>query len=171
MSRAERPISQRKYDKLRDKAQKWYENCQELKIYTKELEGHLEKLIEEKENNVCNDTELSGKYDDALDSLTEYKKIVSKYESNNNHTSLNDENKQLTVQNRKLQKELLELEEERRNDFRRTFVIEKDIVLKEGKIEQQGAQIDSLKNRYADLLEEYKEMRRFDRVKRVNRDE
>ena len=44
-------------------------------------------------------------------------------------------------------------------------------MLKEGKIEQQSTQIESLKNQYTDLLEEYKEIRRFDRVKRVNRDE
>ena len=116
---------QLKYDKLKEKASKWYD-------YSYELENKVETLSEE------------------LQLLKTKNEELLEHEKENNKT----------VRSLKRQ-----FREEKEKYLSKITILERDIVLKDGKIQQLEDAKQDLQDRYRELKDDYREQQKWSRGK------
>lgn len=136
-------ISRKKYDKLLKKAQQWANIVKDLDQNLKNLELRNEELNTEKDELYNNYIELKKHKGDS-----------------NRLCELEDENKELKNAIKLVKQQI---KDEKEQEYKNTFNLQKDNMLKDGKIQQMQDTIESLKQRYKDLYEEYRDQRRWNR--------
>ena len=136
-------VSIKKYDKLLKKVQEW-------SIFIKELETSLEHV--ELRNEELN-TEKEELY-------TKYIELKKHKGDSNRLCELEDENNELKNAIKLIKNQH---KEENEQEYKNTFILQKDVMLKDGKIQQLQDTVESLKQRYKDLYEEYRDQRKWNR--------
>ena len=142
-------VSREKYDNLKLKAKQWFENCERLE----------EKL------SIVNDVE------EELDTLEEKCRILidenkelSKYSGNKPDSDLLDE---LENENKSFRKEIRTLKRENKDidEKNKTKIsqMERDILLKDGKIQRLEETKKDMKERYNELKDDFREQQRWNR--------
>lgn len=144
-----RTVPRDKYEVLKEKASQWKRQCEKL----------LEKL------SVVQDVE------DELDRLEEKCRILEKENEElkkaGNNTPDNDLLDELETENKAFRKEIRGLKRENKelseNDKNKIVQLERDILLKDGKIQRLEEAKKDLKDRYSELKEDFREHQRWAR--------
>ena len=137
------PVSREKYDNMKDKANKWRDECEQLKekfIVLQDLEADLDKMLA-----------LNNKLLEENDTLSNNKELLDELEN---------ENKIFRKDIRCLKKENKTLVE----DYNKKLAnLERDILLKDGKIQRLEEAKKDNKERYNELKEDFREQQRWNR--------
>ena len=147
-------VSREKYDSLMTKATQWRDECEKLKdtlIVVQDVEVDLDRL-EDQVNNLSKENE-------AL-----HHKIKNDTPDNEILYELENENKLFMKEIRLLKREIKELNEKNSVKWSQ---MERDILLKDGKIQRLEESNKDLKDRYTELKEDYREQQRWYRQKEV----
>jgi len=147
-----RHVSLTKYENLKSTASKWMNECETLReklVVVQDIENDLDKL-EEKNTILLEENEyLTRKLKDRLpdaDLLEE----------------LEDENKNFRKEIRGLKRDNKELSDKYQSIISQ---LERDILLKDGKIQRLDEATKDLKERYNELKEDFREQQRWNRQK------
>ena len=149
-----RGVSREKYDALKEKTLVWYENAQDFQEKNEKLRSLNEELEQMNEKLTK----------DLIEANTEIKYLKSASPEAQPDLDLLDEleleNKNQRKTIRSMKKEYRELEEKYAGKIAH---MERDIMLKDGKIQQLEDAKKDLKERYKDLKEDYREQQRWAR--------
>jgi len=132
-------VSRRKYNKLLDKSEKWVQKCDELSTRLDEVldeNNNLKRQIKQLKSVEIPDTDLMDE--------------------------LESENKNFRKELRNLRRQMKVNEEKYKN---RIAQLDRDILLKDGKIQRLEEARKDLKERYTELKEDYREQQRWNRNK------
>ena len=139
-------VSRQKYDSLKTKAQKWADLVEELNVQILRLTKDNESLSSENEDLHSELSEL--KKQDPVD--TEQVEV------------LEEENRELKKHIRSLKKKLSEEDEHVRD----MIILKNELLFKDGKINQLQDTVESLRDRYKELKEDYRDQIRSERGKK-----
>jgi len=144
-------VARQKYDALKEKTRTWYERAQDFQEKNEKLLSLNEELERENERLTNANRELTA----------EVKRLKS-YDEEQPDPDLIDEleaeNKSQRKIIRNMKKESKEIEEKYAGKL---VHLERDIMLKDGKIQQLEDAKKDLKERYKDLKEDYREQQRW----------
>lgn len=161
-------VSSKKYKRLKSHIREWHAIAANLKDKIEDLTNKNENFERENEDLTQDKSDLLSK----CNKLTrERDTIVEKYEElksrpplvrvdNTRIDELKSENRDTRDIVKQLRRQLKDTEE---RECKNTFSLQKDVMLKEGKIQQLEDALESLKHRYTDLYEEYRDQRRWER--------
>lgn len=139
MSTRKEYVSREKYEVLKEKAQSWYERSKEFENKNRELSLSLEKSNSE--------VKRWKNYSENVPDVGDIEELEA--ENKNNKKTI-----------RSLQKELQDIREKHAS---RNASLERDIMLKDGKILQLEEIQKELKERYKELKDDYREQQRWAR--------
>ena len=143
-----RQISRDKYENLKLTAYKWRDQCEKLKdkiLIIQDMEADLDKLEDEMNNMRQENESLKNK-------------IKTRDTDRGLLEELENENKVFQKLIRSFKKEKKELLE---NNQKKISELERDILLKDGKIQSLQEAKEELRERYNELKEDFRELRRW----------
>lgn len=154
MRHSAKHVSREKYESLKEKAAQWRDECEKLKdklSVVQDVEADLDRFEDQvsnlrKENEALHHNIKNGTPDTEL--LDE----------------LENENKVFRKEIRSLKRKIKELNEKNRGKLSQ---MERDILLKDGKIQRLEEARKDLKERYNELKEDFREQQRWNRQKVV----
>lgn len=144
-------VSREKYETLKLKANKWLEQCDKMAdklSVVQDIEDELDRLEEN-----CRLLQIDN------DEL----KDINQHQDSDLMDELENENKTFRKEIRFLKREQKELNEKNTNKISQ---LERDILLKDGKIQRLEEAKKDLKDRYSELKEDYREHQRWIRKSR-----
>lgn len=147
-----RHVSRTKYENLKSTASKWRNECESLReklVVVHNIENDLDQL-EEKNANLLEENE------------TLKRKLKERLPDGDIMEELETENKNFRKEIRGLKRENKEVVDKYQN---RISQLERDILLKDGKIQRLEEAQKDLRERYKELKEDYREQQRWSRQK------
>ena len=154
-------VSREKYELLKQKGTQWYEKYEDLVSLNKELTKQLEIATNRLEDMSSQLEDVNTQLEDAN---TQLEDANTQLEDANTHAPDSDlvdelelDNKSLRKENRMLRKENKVIEDKHRERFNK---LERDLFVKDGKIQRLEDSKKDLKERYLELKEDWREERR-----------
>jgi predicted nucleic acid-binding Zn-ribbon protein len=136
-------VSREKYDSMKNKGTKWYDDCVELKDKVEKFYQMNKTLVEQNE--------------DLLDQIKDLQDSHMNETNNDGMDELETENKTLRKDIRNLKRDSKLLEEKYRD---KVVQLERDLFVKDGKIQRLEDARKDLNERYMELKEDWREERR-----------
>jgi len=151
-------VSRKKYDALKNKAQDWYDRANDLHDKYDKLLSLNEELERENEKLSGSVRDLTSTVDKANEDIKRWKTHSENLPDADLLEELEQENKGHRKTIRNLKKDVKDLEEKY---LGKVATLERDIMLKDGKIQQLEEARKDIKERYKELKEDYREQQRW----------
>lgn len=155
-----RLVSREKYDKLKYKTREWYEHANSYREKNDKLVDTNEALERANEKLQFKNKEVGERLTKALSEVDRWKKCSENLPDPDFAEDLETENKELRKEVRSFKKKIKELQE--KYDSKVT-VLERELMLKDGKIQTLEETKKDLKERYKDLKDDLREYQRWSR--------
>ena len=153
-------VSREKYDNLKDKLRDWYDRAHDFQEKHERLLGLNEELERENEKLTNAHRELSATLEKANAEIKRWKSYDDEQPDPDLVEELEAESKSQRKTIRSLKKDTKELQEKY---VGKIATLERDAMLKDGKIQQLEEGRKDLKERYRDLKEDFREQQRWAR--------
>jgi len=144
-------VSREKYENMKFKAQKWYEQCEENN-------QEIEKLTKSNREKTRDNQTLTQQLNKATEEIKQRKECFQELPDADLFDELETENKNYRKTIRGFKKQIKELKEKYTDKLAKK---ERDIMLKDGKIQQLEEGRKDLKERYQELKEDFREQSRW----------
>jgi uncharacterized protein YoxC len=157
-------VSREKYEALKYKTREWYEQAQGYKSKIDKLVDANEDLEKTNEKVYAQNKDLTERLTKAIAEAERWKKCSDNLPDADFTEELETENKTFRKEIRALKKKVREWQDKYEN---KVTGLERDIMLKDGKIQQLEETKKDLKERYKDLKEDLREYQRWSRGSRA----
>lgn len=163
-SNSDKGVSRKKYEHLKYKTREWYEQAQEYKGKIDKLVDTNEELERTNEKLYAQNKELAEKLNKTMADADRWKKCSENLPDADFTDELENENKTLRKDVRALKKKCREWQDKYES---KVAALERDLMLKDGKLQALEETKKDLKERYKDLKEDLRDYQRWSRGSRA----